>query len=266
MHISVLTLFPEIVKQVTGSSITGRAWEKDLFSLDLIQIRDFAVNQYGKVDDYCYGGGTGMLMMAEPIARAWLHAVSLHDHQPPQADAASIKKWRKEHADRCLTLFLSPRGQVFEQKMTARLSQVEHLILICGHYEGIDQRAIDLLVDRELSIGDYVLTGGELAACVVMDAIIRLIPGVLPNSEAYTNESHMSGLLEHAQYTRPASWFDMNVPDVLLSGHQANIDQWKESQSLLETVKRRPDLLKDRRYTTGQWQNLLKNWPLKDQE
>ena len=263
MRLSVLTLFPDLIRQVIGSSITGRALEKGIFSLDVIQIRDFAVNDYGKADDYCYGGGTGMLMMAQPILDAWLHAVKLNHQDAPEADAASVIAWREKHRQDCRTFYLSPRGDVYSQSMASELSQYEHLIFLCGHYEGVDQRVLDLVTDAELSIGDYVLTGGELGACVVIDGLLRMVPGVLPNSEAYGRESHMNQLLEHAQYTRPAVWQNINVPDVLLSGHQARIDAWKHRQSLYETARRRPDLLQRRHTTSDEWQGLLENWPEK---
>lgn len=238
MHISVLTLFPEIIRHTVASSITGRALDKQLFSLETIQIRDFAVNRYGQVDDACYGGGTGMLMMAEPIWQAWQQAL-------------------KTPADKRKTIYLSPRGCVFNQQKAAELASLDHLILLCGHYEGVDQRVIDQIVDEELSIGDYILTGGELAACVVIDALLRLVPGVLPNDEAYRLESHMDGLLEHPQYTRPAMWRGQSVPDVLLSGHQAKIDDWKRLQSWRQTLQHRPDLMQKADLNEDDWLALL---------
>jgi tRNA (guanine37-N1)-methyltransferase len=239
MRFSVLTLFPEIIRQNIDSSITGRAWENGLFDLETIQIRDFAVNRYGKVDDYCFGGGTGMLMMAEPIYQAWQTAVNGSDEC------------------RRRTIFLSPRGHVFNQAKVAELVEYDHLILLCGHYEGVDQRVIDEIVDEELSIGDYVLTGGELAACVVIDATLRLLPGVLPHEEAHIRESHTNGLLEYPQYTRPAQWRGRSVPDVLLSGHQANIEKWQRLQSLYQTLQLRPDLFKQLKLTEDEWQELI---------
>jgi len=238
MLISVLTLFPEIIRQVTGSSITGRALTAGRYELETIQIRDFAVNHYGKVDDYCFGGGTGMLMMAEPVWQAWQKACR------PQLEN------RK-------TIYLSPKGQVFNQAKAMELAALDQVIFLCGHYEGIDQRVLDEIVDEELSIGDYVLTGGELAACVVIDALLRLIPGVLPNEEAYSRESHMAGLLEHPQYTRPAEWHGKKAPDVLLSGHQANIEAWQRMASLKETLLRRPDLFARQHLPASEWADLI---------
>ena len=261
MHLSVLTLFPDMIKQVIGSSMTGRALEKGIFGLDVIQIRDFAINDYGKADDYCYGGGTGMLMLAQPVFDAWLHAVRLVHQDAPEANAKSVIAWREQHQKQCRTFYLSPRGEVFSQRTAAQLSQYDHLIFLCGHYEGVDERVLELIADAELSIGDYVLTGGELGACVVIDALLRMVPGVLPSSEAYSRESHMEHLLEHAQYTRPAVWQNKHVPDVLLSGHQAKINTWKQRQSLYETVRRRPDLLRHRDITAAEWCDLLENWP-----
>ena len=239
MRLSVLTLFPELIEQNVGSSITGRALAAGLFELNTVQIRNYAINRYGKVDDACFGGGTGMLMMAEPVYQAWL--------------AAHTKVGLNET---CRTIYLSPRGKVFNQAHAVELANYDHLILICGHYEGIDQRVIDEVVDEDLSIGDFVLTGGELAACVVIDALLRHVTGVLPD-EAYTQESHMGGLLEHPQYTRPAIWHDQPVPDVLLSGHQHNIERWQLLQSRLDTLKKRPDLLTGHAMSKEEWQELI---------
>ena len=241
MLISVLSLFPDLIRQFVGSSITGRALQAGLFELETIQIRDYAVNRYGKVDDYCFGGGVGMLMMAEPIWQAWQTAC--------QKDLPSEGKRR--------SVYLSPRGRIFDQAKAAELSQIDHLVLICGHYEGVDQRVLDEVADEELSIGDYVLTGGELAACVVIDALLRLLPGVLPDAEAYSRESHMSGLLEYPQYTRPAIWHGQKVPEVLVSGHQANIERWQHLAALRETLRRRPDLFQKQHMSAGEWLELL---------
>ncbi len=224
MKATVLTLFPELIETVVGTSITGRALAEGCFALETINIRDHAVNSYGKVDDYCFGGGTGMLMMCQPIFDA---------HQRALAGSPGPRR---------RTVHLSPKGAVFTQRKAIELSTLDHLILICGHYEGIDQRVLDEIVDEEISLGDFVLTGGELAACVIIDAVARLLEGVLPNEEAYSRESHMAGTLEYPQYTRPAVWHGRSVPDVLMSGHHARIVKWQEQQSLLETCLRRPDL------------------------
>lgn len=224
MKATVLTLFPDLIQTVIGTSITGRALAEGHFALETVNIRDFAVNTYGKVDDYCFGGGTGMLMMCQPIFDA---------HR--QALAASPGPKRR-------TIYLSPKGAVFNQRKAIELASYDHLILLCGHYEGVDQRVLDEIIDEELSLGDFVLTGGELAACVVIDAVARLLEGVLPNEEAYSRESHMAGTLEYPQYTRPAVWHEMPVPEVLMSGHHANIVKWQEQAALLETCRKRPDL------------------------
>lgn len=229
MRFSCVSLFPEIIAAAAGSSILAKALEKKLFELELIQIRDFAINEYGKVDDALYGGGTGMLMMAEPIQKA---VQAARERYPAKADTAAEK-----------ILYLSPRGTILTQKAARRLLTCDHLILICGHYEGVDARVLDELNAEEISIGDYVMTGGELGASVLIDVCARMIPGVLPSEDAWKNESHASGLLEGDQYTRPSEWHGQPVPPVLLSGHQARIDAFRAAQSLLATLTRRPDLL-----------------------
>jgi tRNA (guanine37-N1)-methyltransferase len=240
MRLSVLTLFPEIVQAGLCGSITGKAMQNGIFELETIQIRDYAVNSYGKVDDYCFGGGTGMLMMAEPVWQAWQKACSM---------TAGTRR----------TIYLSPKGQVFNQGKAAELAKYDHLIFLCGHYEGIDQRVLDKVVDEEISIGDYVLTGGELAACVVIDALLRLVPGVLPSEEAYSRESHMDGLLEYPQYTRPAQWRGEEVPQVLLSGHKARIETWQKLESLRLTMELRPDLFARMQLDAATWAALLRH-------
>lgn len=265
MKMTVLTLFPELIEAVISSSITGRARSAGIFDLHLIQIRDYAVNRYGKVDDYCFGGGTGMLLMAEPVFRAWQAAcpetageTQTGRSADGQAPSTGVNP---APAIRSRTIYLSPRGALFTQaKARSLAADYDHLIFLCGHYEGVDQRVIDTVVDEELSIGDYVLTGGELAACVIIDAVLRLIPGVLPDEAAYTRESHMDGLLEYPQYTRPAEWQDLKVPDVLLSGHQANIEAWQAAQSAIETMLRRPDLMADKPLDEKQWRRLIDIW------
>lgn len=225
MKATVLTLFPALIETVLGTSITGRALAEGHFALETVDIRDFAINSYGKVDDYCFGGGTGMLMMCQPVFDAHARALSA---SPPGGSRR--------------TIYLSPKGTVFNQQKAIELSSLDHLILLCGHYEGIDQRVLDEIVDEEISLGDFVLTGGELAACVVIDAVARLLEGVLPNEEAYSKESHMAGTLEYPQYTRPSTWHGKSVPEVLMSGHHAKIVQWQEHAALLETCRKRPDL------------------------
>ena len=225
MKFSVLTLFPKQVKDFLSESILGRAEEKGILSVEAVDIRDFSGNRYGKVDDTLFGGGTGMLMQCEPVYQAFS---SLYD----------AKTEEKPHC-----IFMSPKGQVLTQKKARELSKYDHLVILCGHYEGIDQRVLDEIVDEDLSIGDYVLTGGEVAACVVIDCISRMIDGVLPNSEAYEEESHMQGYLEAPQYTKPNIWHDRKVPEVMLSGNHAKIKEWKRIHGLYDTWKRRPDMM-----------------------
>ena len=237
MRFSVLTLFPELIQASVQTSITGRAIDKGLLAVDPVQIRDFAVNAYGQVDDTLYGGGTGMLLRPEPVFAAW-RAV-------------------QDRAGKGRTIHLTPKGRVLNQKLVEELATAEHLILLCGHYEGIDQRALDAVVDLEVSIGDYVLTGGEIAANVLIDAVARLVPGVLPNEAAHALESHSLGRLEQPHYTRPASWQDRSVPDVLLSGHQAKIDRYQYLASLQETLQKRPDLFDTLQLSAPEFKELI---------
>ena len=225
MNVMVLTLFPEIIEANIHTSIIGRAITAGILRVETKNIRDHALDAYSKVDDRLFGGGTGMLMMCQPLYDAWAEAVG------------TLSAGQKAH-----TVFMSPKGVVFDQKKAMELSKKENLVFVCGHYEGVDQRVLDEIVDEEISIGDYVLTGGELAASVVIDALARLIPGVLPNEEAFTVESHINGTLEHPQYTRPATWRGRDVPPILLSGHHKNIKQWQRLLSLVETMRKRPDL------------------------
>ena len=227
MQIDVLTLFPGMIEAVLGESIIGRARDAGLVSIRAINIRDYSENKHRRVDDTPYGGGRGMLMAAPPIYNCYQAAVS---------DAPADER---RHV-----VYLSPRGRTFTQKIAKEYLQYDRLVLLCGHYEGIDQRVIDEIVDEELSVGDYVLTGGELPACIVADAVCRLIDGVLRLTECYENESFENGLLEYPQYTRPPVWRDRAVPEVLLSGHHANIEKWRREQSEELTAIRRPDLMK----------------------
>lgn len=263
MKFTVLTLFPEQVRNFLETSITGRAMNKGVFSLETVQIRDFSGNAYRKVDDTMFGGGTGMLMMCEPVYSAWKSAAepltplvsSLDGSLGSTLDSTMIND-APTHPH---TIFLSPKGKVFDQKKAIELSKYEHLVLLCGHYEGIDQRVLETIVDEEISIGDYVLTGGEMAACVLIDAISRMIPGVLPDPSAYEEESHMGGVLEAPQYTKPENWRDKPVPAILLSGHHAKIKEWKRLASLYETWMKRPDLLDLLSISREDWEVLI-NW------
>ena len=223
MRFDVLTLFPNIISSVLSQSIIGRAQENGLIEINAINIRDFSKDKHKKTDDYPYGGGRGMVMLAQPIYDAYMSVREGLDYKPR-------------------VVYLSPQGRVLNQKLVEELSGYNHLILLCGHYEGIDERIIEEIVDDEISIGDYVLTGGELPAMVLIDAVSRLVPGVLPTEEAYREESHYSGLLEYPQYTRPYEFKGRKVPEVLMSGHHANIEKWRFEQKLERTRLKRPDL------------------------
>lgn len=221
MRIDILTLFPEMVNDALSASIIGRGREAGLLDIRCHNIRDYSPDKRRRTDDYPYGGGQGMVMQCEPLARC------LED----------VKEGKAVH-----TILMSPAGSVFNQQKARELLEREHIILICGHYEGVDQRFVDACVDEELSIGDFVLTGGELAAMVISDAICRMVPGVLAERASFEDESHFSGVLEYPQYTRPEVWRERPVPAVLLSGHHGNIDAWRRLQSLYLTRQRRPDL------------------------
>ncbi len=224
MNFHVMTLFPEMITQAMGESITGRAIKAGHIAVDAINIRDYANNKHNRVDDYPYGGGAGMVMQAEPVYRCY--------------EAICDKLQTKPRV-----IYLSPQGQVFHQKMAEELAQENDLVILCGHYEGIDERVLEKIVTDYVSIGDYVLTGGELPALVMMDTISRLVPGVLNNGMSAQTESFSDSLLEYPQYTRPEVWNNQAVPPVLLSGHHKNIAAWYREQSILRTAKNRPDML-----------------------
>lgn len=223
MKYDIITLFPELMEVYIQNGIIGRAVEKRLFDINYVNLRDFSQDKHRKVDDYPYGGGPGMLLKPEPMFNA--------------LDA--IKK------DNSYVIYLSPKGNLFTQKKAAELSKKEHLILIAGHYEGIDERIIDKYVDEEISMGDYVLTSGELPVLTLVDAVSRLIPGVLGSDESSVEESHSNNLLEYPQYTRPESYGGYEVPEILLSGHHKKISEWRRFKSIEITLKRRPDMIKD---------------------
>lgn len=225
MRIDIITLFPEMCEAVLRESIIGRARNKGIVSLVCHQLRDYAHDKHHRVDDSTYGGGMGMLMMAEPIALCFEDLCQTLNTRPH-------------------FIYLSPKGTTLTQEKVRELAQYDNLALLCGHYEGVDQRVLDSFVDEEISIGDYVLTGGELPALVLADSICRMVPGVLSDDLCFEEESHYHGLLEYPQYTKPAEWRGQMVPDVLLSGHHANIERWRREQALLETAARRPDLFK----------------------
>lgn len=224
MRFDILTLFPEMLESVLGDSIIGRAREKGILEINCVQIRDFAFNKHRQVDDYPYGGGAGMVMQAEPIFLAYKSVTDGLSYKPH-------------------TIYMSPQGKTFRQSTAKSLARKKHIVILCGHYEGVDQRILDLIVDEEISLGDFVLTGGELAAAAVVDATSRMIDGVLREEVSYSEESHFSGLLEYPQYTRPASWNGAEVPETLLSGNHKLIAEWKRKKAIETTFKKRRGLL-----------------------
>lgn len=230
MNFHVLTLFPEMIENGMNTSITGRAITKGLLTLEAVNIRDYAFNKHQKVDDYTYGGGAGMLMQAEPVYLAY-EAIASRTAKKPRV------------------VYLTPQGQVFNQAMAREMAQEEDLVFLCGHYEGIDERVLEEIVTDYVSAGDYVLTGGELPAMMIVDAVSRLIPGVLHNDVSAEFESFQDNLLEYPQYSRPEIWHDRQVPPILLSGHHANVEKWRREQSVIRTAKWRPDLLEDAELT-----------------
>lgn len=246
MNFHILTLFPEMVMNGLSTSIIGRAVQAGLLSVEAVNIRDYAFNKHQSVDDYPYGGGAGMLMQAEPVYLAYKsveEGIIRKRKENERNNNDSENEEIKETADRIRVIYLSPQGRVFDQKMAEELAQEEDLVLLCGHYEGIDERVLEEIVTDYVSIGDYVLTGGELPAMVMTDAISRLVPGVLHNDVSAEFESFQDNLLEYPQYSRPEEWHGKKVPPVLLSGHHANIEKWRREQSILRTYERRPDLL-----------------------
>ena len=240
MNFHVLTLFPEMIEQGMNTSIIGRAIAGGYLSVDAINIRDYAFNKHQKVDDYPYGGGAGMLMQAEPVYLAYQSIEEKIGYRPR-------------------VVYLTPQGSVFNQTMAKDFAKEQDLVFLCGHYEGIDERMLEEVVTDFVSIGDYVLTGGELPAMVMMDAVSRMVPGVLSNQESGETESFAGNLLEYPQYSRPEEWHGKKVPPVLLSGHHANIEAWRREQSILRTAKNRPDLLKKADLTNKEW-NQIRQW------
>ena len=226
MKYHILTLFPEMIEQGLHTSILGRAMNNGFISLETTNIRDFSANKFNRVDDYPYGGGAGMVMQAEPIYRTWKHITDQIGKQPR-------------------VVYMTPQGHTFNQHMAEEFAKEEDLVFLCGHYEGIDERVLEEIVTDYVSIGDYVLTGGELPAMVMMDSISRMVPGVLNNQESGETESFSGNLLEYPQYSRPEEWHGKKVPEVLLSGHHANIEAWRREKSLERTLKWRPDLLEN---------------------
>lgn len=230
----VLTLFPEMIQQTLSHSIMGRAQKEGHISVEAINIRDYTLNKQKHVDDYPYGGGAGMVMQAQPIYDAY------------QSIAEKAKGAR--------VVYMTPQGRPFTQRIAEELSKEENLVFLCGHYEGIDERIIEEIVTDEISLGDFVLTGGELAAITIIDAVSRLVPGVLGKEDSFADESFSDGLLEYPQYTRPPVFHGKEVPEILLSGHHANIAKWRREQSLIRTVQKRPDLLETAELTAKERQ------------
>lgn len=224
MNFHVLTLFPEMIEQGVNTSITGRAIQNNLISVNAINIRDFAGNKYGQVDDYPYGGGAGMVMQPGPVYRSYESVVEKIGYAPR-------------------VLYMTPQGKVFNQGMAEEFAKEKDIVFLCGHYEGIDERVLEMIVTDNVSIGDYVLTGGELPSMVMIDAISRLVPGVLNNEVSAEFETFNDNLLEYPQYTRPAKFMEKDVPPILLSGDHGKVDRWRRNQSILRTMERRPDLM-----------------------
>ena len=228
MKISILTIFPNMIQSFFNESIVGRAQKSNKVLIECVDIRKYSLDKHKKTDDIPYGGGMGMVMTPQPIYSAFKDIT------------ANTKPY---------TVYLTPKGNKFNQQKAREFSKKEHLVILCGHYEGVDQRVLDKITDEEISLGDFVLTGGEIAAAAVTVSVVRLIDGVLSNEECYLNESLNDGLLEYPQYTRPAVWEDIPVPEVLLSGHHKNIEGWRRKQSVLLTAVQRPDLLKEAKLT-----------------
>jgi len=240
MRIDILTLFPDSMNAVLSESILGRATAKDIIEINSIQVRDFTENKQGQVDDYTYGGGWGCVMMGQPL-KSCLDFVR---------ECAGERKTR--------VIYMSPQGTKFNQTKARQLkADYDHLVLVCGHYEGIDERFIEVCVDEEISVGDFVLTGGEIPAMALADCVCRMIPGVLSDEECFTGESHWDGLLEYPQYTRPEVWEGRSVPEILRSGHHANIKKWRRKQSIIRTKARRPDMFEKIVFTEKSDKKLL---------
>ena len=244
MNFHILTLFPEMIMQGLSTSITGRAMEKNIITVNAINIRDFSEDKHGHVDDYPYGGGAGMVMQAGPVYRAYEHVLN-GIRNAENTDASVLPEEVKRgivDSKSPRVIYMTPQGKVFNQQIAQELSVEDDLIFLCGHYEGIDERVLDMIVTDNISIGDYVLTGGELPAMVVIDAVSRLVPGVLSNDVSAEFETFHDNLLEYPQYTRPEEFMGRKVPEVLLSGHHKNIEKWRLEQSIERTKVRRPDL------------------------
>ena len=247
MNFYIMTLFPDMVMQGLNTSIIGRAAEKGLLTIEAVNIRDYTINKHKKVDDYPYGGGAGMLMQAQPVYDAWRSIVDKIGTKPR-------------------TIYLTPQGPTFTQQAAKSFAKEENLIFLCGHYEGIDERVLEEIVTDYVSIGDYVLTGGELPAMVMVDAISRMVPGVLTNDESGSTESFEGDLLEYPQYSRPAVWHGRAVPEILLSGNHEKVRQWRRKQALRRTRARRPDMYAQLDLSSKQDKKLLKEMEAEDRE
>ena len=244
MNFYIMTLFPEMVMDGLNTSIIGRAVNKGLLSIEALNIRDYAFNKHHSVDDYPYGGGAGMLMQAEPVYQCYdALARQIRERKAGEEESAGEQPDMACGKKRTRVVYLSPQGKTVNLSMAAAFAQEEDLVFLCGHYEGIDERVLEEIVTDYVSIGDYVLTGGELPAMIMIDAISRLVPGVLHNDVSAEFESFQDNLLEYPQYSRPEVWHDKKVPEILMSGHHANIEKWRREQSVIRTAKNRPDLL-----------------------
>jgi tRNA (guanine37-N1)-methyltransferase len=244
MKIDLITLFPEMCEAVLGESIIGRAQKSEAIEIKCHQLRDYALDKHRRVDDTTYGGGMGMVMKCEPIALCFEEIVKQRDKKPH-------------------FIYMSPQGKTLTQEKLKELSEYENICVLAGHYEGVDQRVVDEFIDEEISIGDYVLTGGELPALVFIDALARMAPGVLSNDECFTEESHFNGLLEYPQYTKPIEWRGIEVPPVLYSGDHAKVDRWRYEHSLINTALKRPDLLEKKNLSEDE-KAILKRYLNKD--
>lgn len=238
MHFYILTLFPEMIESGLNTSIIGRAVQNGHLTITAVNIRDYTLDRHKKVDDYPYGGGAGMVMQAQPVYDAWESVIKQVGYRPR-------------------TVYLTPQAEVFRQKMAKEFACEQNLIFLCGHYEGIDERVLEEIVTDYVSIGDYVLTGGELPAMVMADAIARMVPGVLTNEQSGSTESLEGNLLEYPQYSRPREWNGKAVPDILLSGDHAKVDAWRREQSILRTMQRRPDLMAEAELTIKEREKYL---------
>ena len=258
MDFYIMTLFPDMVTDGLNTSITGRAAGKGLLSIEAVNIRDYAFNKHNSVDDYPYGGGAGMLMQAEPVYQCYeavkekirMNRLKKEKKTGAAKVCGAVKASDEERSFR--VVYLSPQGRTFCQSMAEEFAREDELVLLCGHYAGIDERVLEEIVTDYVSVGDYVLTGGELPAMIIVDAVARLVPGVLHNNASAEFESFQDNLLEYPQYSRPEVWHEKRVPEVLLSGHHANVEKWRREQSVIRTARNRPDLLRRAELTTAE--------------